>query len=225
MKKITKNMPNWFNDWISDFVAANGRAPHYVGDFSTNDIQGGERRGRLRKHLAEEQGYICCYCMSRISESERDSHIEHFWPKKKSGPFYNKDMEYSNLFASCQGVYEDLAKDHCGHRKNDWWDFHMISPIDSRVEHLFVYTEDGKIHNLEGDTDSDIAAQMIHEFGLDSYHLQRKRCEAIEYSEVFDEVEYTKDEVRDFIDYYYTKQNGKYEPYCKAIIDCLKRLL
>ncbi len=33
------------------------------------------------------------------------------------------------------------------------------------------------------------------------------------------------DELRSFIEYYSNKNNGEYEPYCKAIVDCLEEML
>ena len=33
------------------------------------------------------------------------------------------------------------------------------------------------------------------------------------------------DEIRSFIEYYSNKNNGEYEPYCKAIVDCLEEML
>ena len=49
--------------------------------------------------------------------------------------------------------------------------------------------------------------------------------QAIQASEVFDDEDYTDDEIRSFIEYYSNKNNGEYEPYCKAIVDCLEENL
>ena len=221
MKKIDKrSAPVWFQTWKDDFEVMQGRKPHYEGDFSTDESIAGARRYKLRKELVAEQGGICCYCMSRISPESEKSHIEHFWPKDH---FPDKDMEYDNLFASCQGNYE--SEDYCGHRKNDWWDEKMIPPTDILVEKIFVYTEDGKIHSVKNDSHSNIAQKMIANLGLDSYHLERNRRQAIEGSEVFDEIEYSQEDIREFIRFYDNKQEGVYVPYCKAIVDCLVRML
>lgn len=110
---------------------------YYKNDFSTDDIDGSNRRQRLRKNLVDEQGKICCYCMRRISTNS--SHIEHFLPKEI---FTDKDLSYENLLASCNG---------------------------------------------EGTV-------------------------------VFDDEEYSKEEIRNFIEYYTNKDNGVYVPYCKAIV-------
>ncbi|MFR4733666.1 MAG: hypothetical protein ACLT9J_07135 [Agathobacter rectalis] len=52
-----------------------------------------------------------------------------------------------------------------------------------------------------------------------------EQWQAIQASEVFDDEDYTDDEIRSFIEYYSNKNNGEYEPYCKAIVDCLEEML
>lgn len=52
----------------------------------------------LRKQLLEEQGYICCYCMSRIDYPY--TKIEHLKPRSV---YREKQLDYSNLFIACCG--------------------------------------------------------------------------------------------------------------------------
>ena len=222
MKRIIKqHSPQWFETWKDMFRVNNGREPHYKGDFSTDSIDGANRRKRLKGQLIEEQGCICCYCMKRISQ--KNTHIEHFHPKDA---FKEEDLIYENLFASCNGEGEILEQDeHCGHRKDNWYREDMISPIDPEVERMFKYSLNGHITSRRDRSSSNIAQEMIENFGLDTYNLVRSRREAIEASEVFDEEEYSPDEIRSFIEYYSEKDNGKYVPYCKAIVDCLQDIL
>lgn len=222
MKKIMKQVsPEWFEAWKADFEEVNHRKPHYKDDFSTDDGKGSTRRIRLRRQLVKEQGQICCYCMNRITEFT--SHIEHFLPKEK---FPNLDLEYDNLLASCNGERSMIISDeHCGHRKENWWREDMISPTDIEVEKAFRYTPDGRVHAKRGGETSNIAQEMIVNLGLDSYHLERSRRQAIESSEVFDEEVYTEEDIRSFIDYYSNMDDGAYVPYCKAIADCLEDML
>lgn len=222
MKRICKDKaPQWFEDWKKDFEAENHKIPHYKEDFASNDVDGRERRRRLRKYLIREQGKICCYCMRRISVES--SHNEHFWPKKY---FMDIDLSYENLLASCNGenvIRED--EEHCGHRKEDWWREDMVSPTDMEIEKMFRYRVDGSIESVKGRETSNIAQEMIHNFGLDSFHLERERRQAIEASEVCDEEEYSDEDIRTFIEYYSNMDNGQYVPFCGAIIDCLEAML
>ena len=222
MKRIVKQMsPTWFENWKTNYRVINGKEPHYKNDFSTDDTDGAHRRQHLREALVNEQGKICCYCMKRIDVDA--SHIEHFFPKEK---FLDKDLSYENLYASCNGEGSKIIYDeYCGHRKGNWWRGDMISPTDIEVEKVFKYSPNGKISSISGRTTSNIAQEMIHNLGLDSYHLERSRRVAIEASEVCDDVEYSEESIRDFIEYYSNMDNGVYVPFCKAIADCLEEML
>lgn len=211
MRKIRKSdSPQWFEDWKKNFVLSTGRQPVYKDDFPAQE------RRRLRKQLLEEQGYICCYCMRRIKLE--DSHVEHFWPKDE---FEDRQMDYGNLFASCQG--NSMEDDSCGHKKNDWYDVDMIMPTDGAVEKLFSYKLNGEIICNSESGLSEIAVKMRDNLGLDAYYLTRNRKNAIMNSEVCED--YEAEELWDIIEYYDSKIEGKYAEYNMAIIDCLKKML
>jgi len=56
---------------------------------------------KIKEKLIKEQGYICCYCGSRIKEGG-NTRIEHLLPKSKE-EYKNLTFDYGNLLASCQG--------------------------------------------------------------------------------------------------------------------------
>lgn len=210
MRKIDKGVsPVWFEQWKEDFRHREGREPIYKKDFY------GAEKPRLREELLKEQGYICCYCMKRINNNT--SHIEHFWPK---GEFSSSDMDYANMLASCES---ESGGEYCGHKKNDWYIDDMVIPTSPGIEDLFRYLEDGSIKANRKDRRAGAANQMIENLGLDSFHLKRNRRQAIEASEVYDDVDYMEEDIRSFIDYYNHRIDGKFEPYCQCIIDCLNR--
>lgn len=214
MKRIIKNNPpKWFEDWKRNFEHANGRKAAYKKDFPQNEIR------KLRGDLLWEQGYICCYCMGRLHID--GSHVEHFRPKTR---FPDEDMEYGNLLASCQGIAGEPGKDHCGHRKEDWYSARMVSPVNPDIEQMFHYGLDGKVYPSGRDEKRRGAKEMIDHLGLNSYYLVRNREKAIEESGFFDD-EYTEDEIRDMIDYYDHMDEGKYVPYCGAIVEAWRSLL
>lgn len=221
MKKIVKEQPpTWFETWKQNFKQTHGRTAHYKNDFSSDDSQGTARRQQLRGHLIKEQGHICCYCMKRISL--QNSHIEHFQPKIR---FPQNDLDYQNLLASCNGDGMVSLDGHCGHKKEDWWEDNLVSPTESKIEEMFQYSLDGNIHSIQKKPFTNIAQEMIGHMGLDSYHLIRNRRAAIESSEVFDENEYSNEDIRNFIDFYSNKDGEAYVPYCMAIVACLKEQL
>ena len=77
-----------------------------------------------------------------------------------------------------------------------------LSPTDAEVEKVFKYSANGKISAVRNRPSSNVAQDMIHNLGLDSFHLERDRKQAIQASEVFDDEDYTDDEIRSFIEYY-----------------------
>ncbi|MCK4441552.1 MAG: hypothetical protein KAU90_06075, partial [Sulfurovaceae bacterium] len=52
----------------------------------------------LREVLGEEQGYICCYCMSSIVTGK--TKIEHFKPRDGNEEL---EIDYKNLYLACDG--------------------------------------------------------------------------------------------------------------------------
>lgn len=65
-------------------------------------------RDNLRKKLLEDQGYICCYCMSRISC--QNSKIEHFEDQSTNRPL---QLQYSNMYIACKGNEGSPHKCQC----------------------------------------------------------------------------------------------------------------
>ncbi|MDE7414894.1 MAG: TIGR02646 family protein [Lachnospiraceae bacterium] len=211
MRKIQKGeSPKWFEAWKDNFQCKKGRRATYKEDFPD-----AERR-KLRKELLEEQGYICCYCMKRIDINS--SHLEHFWPKSR---FKNLDMDYQNMLVSCEG--ETTGGDHCGHKKDDWYDKDMVIPTDDKIETMFRYALSGGINPAHRGEKEAVEKKMIHEWGLDSFHLERNRKMALAETEIFEMQDYTEEEVWDTIAYYDGRQDGKYIEYCNVIIDVMKR--
>ena len=69
----------------------------------------------LRKSLLEEQGGICCYCMSRINM--QSSRIEH-WECQSSAE--DKQLDYSNMMLACHGNEgREPTSQHCDVKKGD----------------------------------------------------------------------------------------------------------
>ena len=231
MKRIRKGIsPQWFEMWKAGFELQNGRKARYKGDFSTDDSLGIQRRKDLRQQLVIEQGGICCYCMGRIDNTS--AHIEHFWPKGIR-QYQHLDLDYNNLFASCEGMrlFDENANmllktdEFCGHKKENWFDENMIMPTDYKVEELFTYLDNGEIREKSG-SEAYIASSMLKNLGLDSFYLNRNRSEAID--EMYKELDFIdiddKEVISDMVDYYDNMIEGKYVPYCGALVDCLKRL-
>lgn len=167
----------------------------------------------LRNSILEEQGYICCYCERELKDNDR--HIEHFKPKD-SNKFPQLQLEYSNLFCSCQVNLEKGEPLHCGNSKGNWFDeAFLISPLDPNCESRFKYTFDGQI--LPNDENDDGAKITIEKLNLNEIGNLRKG--AIEpFLNLNDEM--TDDELSNFIEGYLKEKvdnDGKYNEFYTTI--------
>ncbi len=109
----------------------------------------------LKKALCKEQGYICCYCMRRISEQSMC--VEHYIPQNrhKDSPYSKKihkenELKYQNMLASCN----DKSHSCSGEKKNK--PLLKVNPLDKNIENLvsfksqFFFTDNDKLveHDL-----------------------------------------------------------------------------
>ena len=158
MKYIFKREePQSFRDWKS------------AGDKSYSELIN-PIKSELKKSLLAEQGYICCYCESRISSD--NSHIEHLKPKDKD-KFPLLQLDYNNLLCSCQKQLSKGEPRHCGNSKAN--DSISITPLDMNCESKFTYNEDGTIEAIDEN-----AEETIKALKLDIDKLNDLRRNAIE---------------------------------------------
>ncbi|MFM6396449.1 retron system putative HNH endonuclease, partial [Planktothrix sp.] len=116
----------------------------------------------LKKALLTEQGYICCYCMKRISEENME--IEHFTPQSVNPKL---QLDYRNLLGSCQGnrgkpkqIEHCNArkgdKEHCNARKRD--EKTTLNPADPQrnCENFIKYGSSGNIYSDDPTIDHEL---------------------------------------------------------------------
>jgi uncharacterized protein (TIGR02646 family) len=170
----------------------------------------------LRRSLAEEQGYICCYCNQDISDE--DFHIEHFRPQH---PYTELELEYTNLHASCMKNKVKGSPSHCGDAKGNWFDgASTLSPLDNH-ESSFKYLYDGHIEAA-----SNNASDMVTRLKLNDEALKAKR--EAEISGLLD-AEFIETATHEQLATLFTrisrKNHGKYQPFIVAIQQQIKQLL
>ena len=97
-----------------------------------------DTKDELRKSLLTEQGYICAYCMSRISD-EKNSKIEHYIPRNE-----DNQVDYENLLIVCKGGEGQSEKQQtCDTKKGN-----LVISIDPQNKHhidTIEYSSLGKI--------------------------------------------------------------------------------
>lgn len=183
-----------------------------------------QRIQSVKDTLISEQHFLCCYCCNRIHESV--SHIEHFIPQSINP---SKQLDYHNMFASCNGYVKDIStvnEESCGHRKKDWYDRNfIISPMDPECEEIFEFFPNGSIQPHDEDSK---ASNMIEHLGLNSYALRKAREAAIDtaYHNIgFYINNITQGALNAEIEFNnIPNPNGELPPFCDAVSYVLKNL-
>ena len=125
-------------------------------------------KSELKESLIRRQGFICCYCETRIFDEI--SRIEHIEPQ--FGGESEKTLMYSNMAASCikdpkkkdgkpQFVKESII--HCGHARGT---NEVVSPYESKCDYLFEYSFSGEIRPNSKLTDKNDKMLAINSIGF-----------------------------------------------------------
>jgi uncharacterized protein (TIGR02646 family) len=129
---------------------------------------------QLRQNLLSEQGYICCYCMKRIPESNPPNlKVEHFCCQADNE---HLQLTYSNLFASCTGNEGQPKKiQTCDTKKGN--SRLTINPISypPNCETLFKFNAEGEISSVNDD--AEINRQINEILNLNMQTLKDNRRE------------------------------------------------
>ncbi len=177
-------------------------------------------KDKLRESLLKEQGYICCYCMSRITSEQMK--IEHWKPQTK---YTALQLEYRNLLGACMGNQGTRPQNqHCDTRKGDIEI--TINPIegDRNCENLVKYRPDGKIYSEDESINHDLNETLNLNLGF----LKKNRSDALfvlirKLDEKFSNKTWANITVQKEIDKLNTKdENGFYDVYCQFIASYLK---
>ncbi len=194
---------------------------HRLKNFS--DYDNFPKKDELRISLLTEQGYICCYCMQRISDSKMK--IEHW---KSQDDYPELQLDYNNLLAACQGG-QGLPShlQHCDTRKGNTKI--TINPTDGNknCENLVRYRGNGQIYSDET-TINDELNQVLN---LNTQTLANNRKEVLDIviqqlTKERPQGNWTEAMLTQKINEWNDKQqDGKYKPYCQIIIYFLKKKL
>lgn len=169
--------------------------------------------GRLKQLLLDalmkEQGFICCYCESKLVQG--DCHVEHFQPQ--SDPAV-KDLDYQNLHASCLNRLKKGDPRHCGNLKGNWFHReHLISPQSPDCQTRFSFLGNGAI--IPATQDDIVAQETIKQLGLDIAKLSRNRKAVID---TFLDEDLADDEIELLVERYLEPtKDGRFNQYWTTI--------
>ncbi len=156
-------------------VIKKGREPKSLTEYrlKSNAYFDGCNKGDIRKSLLSEQGYLCAYCMKRISENNMK--IEHY--NAQANISDSEALDYNNMIAVCNG------NEGCGNKKELTCDSHKgnkkltINPFMEESIELIMYNDDGTIYSNDKKIDDDL--NKILNLNCEGVMLKRNRQEVL----------------------------------------------
>jgi len=178
----------------------------------------------LMAWLLQDQGYLCCYCESRIYDLV-SGHIEHLTPR---GEHPERMFDFDHLLASCNGKAQqpDTADQppgqHCGHKRKRTPLF--PTPLQPHCADLLAWQEE-QVHpapQLDAETRTRVKETLHKTLKLGHRFLNLARKEAIE--SMRDEVELSLEDLDRLIQSLdQPDSNGQFTPYRSAIEAALRQ--
>lgn len=221
MKHIVKNPRNEPKALVR-FRAMQGASYSSYGDRDT--ISGEERP--LKKALAKEQKFICCYCMRRIEITAMT--VEHYISQNhhSSSPLQpeehsEKTLDYGNMLGCCNTKVRNCS----GIRGNQWI---TVDPREKRVEQIVKFDKEGRAFSRNATIQNEI--QNI--LKLNEIELLENRLVAINLAKerllrLYPEGSWTKTILQKEVNHWlspYLGKNGElvYREYCLAAVHYLQ---
>lgn len=111
-----------------------------------------QARNKIMHQLLEEQGYLCAYCMARISIGSMK--IEHVLSRSECREM---QLAYSNLVDCCKGNEgQPHENQHCDTYKGSKSLSKNPANPNDRIEENIFYDFDGKIHSYDTDLNQEL---------------------------------------------------------------------
>lgn len=136
------------------------------------DDLGKERKDVIRDCLIDEQGYICAYCMGRISNDTCT--IEHYisQTRHETSPFSEEEHKrQSLLYSNMSGVCINDSE-HCDKKRGNV-PLKILDPHNPLCEEFVTYSFSGRI--LPAGREEDKVKEDIQTLGLDCDKLVKLR--------------------------------------------------
>lgn len=138
--------------------------------------EGYKNKNDIRENLLKEQGYLCGYCMRRLS-SVNDVKIEHLMPQSTLDE--KQALNYKIMIGVCYGnshIGKDRRREQLtcdAHRGNKKM---VISPFDRNCIDKIEYDATGRIYSKDLDVNKDINETLnLNYNGEDAYLMINRR--------------------------------------------------
>ncbi|WP_411679609.1 retron system putative HNH endonuclease [Clostridium thailandense] len=215
-----------------------GKEPNSLMEYKkqSNAYYDGCNKSDIRKALLKEQGYLCAYCMRRISEENMT--IEHYDAQSKIS---EKDaLDYNNMLGVCLGnrdskkrgnltcdTHKGKEKLTCdAHRGNEVL---TVNPFEKATIDFIKYDNDGKIYSENSNIDKDL--NLTLNLNCRQVLLKENRRKALEalkkkLIKLKPASKWNREFLKKIIRRYEAPDaNGKFEPYSGIILYYLKKKL
>jgi len=177
----------------------------------------------LKKALLIEQGYICAFCMRRIS-LKRDNYLKR--PKIEVGHLKSqkenpkKDLDYMNMVGVCNGNLG--GEEHCDKSQKSV-SIYTLDPTNKNIEKLITYSLQGEVKSKNNNQlNQDCIDKTLN---LNNQHLTDLRIDAYKFaidlmiSKSPPKSDWKKSHFDKIISIYQAKNGlGKYKEFCSAVI-------
>jgi uncharacterized protein (TIGR02646 family) len=178
------------------------------------------RKDDLRRQLAEEQGFLCAYCMQRIRPENGDTKIEHFHPQTI---YSSEQLDYSNLLLCCNGNKGNRPPDqHCDTKKKNT-EIKYNPAVYPSIEQTVRYERDGKIVSEDSEWNRQI--NEVLNLNYSRLRLNRKSVlQAVDQALASNVGMRSKSQIDTFIQNWKVKNNsGELKEYCGTAIYRLQK--
>ena len=182
-------------------------------------------RTKILQDLLQEQGYICAYCMRRISlENATIEHIIGQSYKDEDGK--EKDTDYDNMLAVCNGNYCE-KENHCDKSRSESQSKGrvklFITPLSKLQMENIKFTHSGKIYynNLDEESEENFDLNKVLNLNCENIKEKRKRIINMVKS-LLGKYKFDKKFAKKQLEYWESR-NGSYKEYCQVAIFELRK--
>lgn len=211
-----------------------GKEPNSLTEYKKQSnayFDGYPQKDDVREKLLEEQGYLCAYCMRRLSDV-RDVKIEHVISQNVLADDEKAKLEYSNMVGVCYGNEKPGRKKPmltCDAHKGE--ELISVNPLDENSIRRIKYLSDGTITSDDADVKKSVEETLnLNYNGADAYLVSNRKevlnaCKA-KLTQLQRDGLWTKSVLVKILNEYEKKnEEGKCIPYSGIAIDYLNRRL
>ena len=193
----------------------------------------GSVKAVVKRSLAEEQGFLCAYCMRRLPQASIDDAgntdvtIEHWSPQNpQDGSPQHDPLDYRNMLAVCDGNRGDV-------RPNMTCDAARgnapitVNPLHPSTLAEIYYQSNGEIHSANEDVEHDLTVTLNLNCAAVSLPENRKRAlQALQYSvgKGYQGKEVPRERLQKLLEHY-ESESGKKTPYVGVLTFWLRKRL